>query len=337
MVLRLLSSALILLSFLSVAFAQSEGCKSVEIPVGIVNKNGETFRGLAAADFSGHAGKAVLTLKSMTIDDGPRRVVLVVDTSKKLSAETRKAEQALIQTILDAARPQDTLALITARGPQKVVKFGDERAAFIQALPQEGDSRHGKEAGVLDAAMQAIELFGAAKPGDSIIVIAADLEGNHNTNPKRLARALQDHRVRMFGLALGPVATTNPTRSGQSTTAWGLSLATPGIGQFTYDTGDEDFFPLTTNSGGLVFAAMNSDYRRTYSMKDPDLKARINQQARTIFNLIATYYRVELEPHPGDWSLQPSPEVRQAVPSMFLLYPHELGSCSGDAPIARSN
>lgn len=336
MVLRLLSSALILISFVSLGFAQSEGCKSVEIPVGIVNASGESYRGLSSADFSGHAGRVVLTLKSMTFDDGPRRIVLVVDTSKKLSAETRKAERALLETILDAARPQDTLALITARGPEKVVKFGEERAAFVQAVPQEGDSRRGKEAGVLDAAMQAIGLFGAPKPGDAIVLMAADLEGNHNTNPKRLAKALQEHRIRMFGLALGPVSTTNAALSGQSTTAWGLALATPVTGAKIYDTGDQDFYPLTKNSGGIVMGVMNSDDRQTYSMKDPKFEARIKQQARTVFNMIAAYYRVEMEPHPGDWNLEPSAAVRKAVPAMFLLYPHELGSCS-DSHMAKSN
>lgn len=227
------------------------------------------------------------------------------------------------------------MALITARGPEKTVKFGEERAAFLQALPQEGDSRHGKEAGVLDAAMQAIDLFGAAKPGDSIILIAADLEGNHNTNPKRLAKALQEHRVRLFGLALGPVSTSNPALSGQSTTAWGLSLATPGIGEIGYNTGDEDFFPLTTNSGGLVMGVVNVDYQHSYTLKDPKFEARVKQQARTVLNMIATYYRVELEPHSGDWSLLPSPSVRQAVPVMFLLYPREIGSCSSDSHMAQ--
>lgn len=335
MALHLLSSALMFLSFLSPASAQSEGCKSVEIPVGIVNGNGETFRGLGAEDFSGHAGKTVLPLKSMTFDEGPRRVVIVADTSKKISGDTRKVEQTLIQTILEAARPEDSLALITARGPQKVVKFGEERGAYLQALPQEGDSRHGKEIGVLDAAMQGIELFGDAKPGDAIILIAADLEGNHNTNARRLAKALQDHHVRLFGLALGPVSTGNPTLSGQSTTAWGLSLATPGVGEGGYNTGDQDFYPLTTNSGGLVMGVVNGDYQHSYSLKDPKFEARVKQQARSVVNMIATYYRVQMGPHSGGWSLEQSDSVRQAVPHMFLLYPRELGSCSSEPHMAQ--
>lgn len=336
MFLRFLSSALMSLGLVSAAFAQTGGCKSVEVPVGVVNANGESFRGLAPSDFSGRSGKAVLTLKSMTYDDGPRRVVLIVDTAKKLSGETRKAQRALIETILDSVRPQDSVALITARGPQRVVKFGEERAAFLQALPQEGDARHGKEIGVLDAVMQGIDLFGDQKPGDSIIVIAADLEGNHSTNAKRVGKALQEHRLRMFGLALGPVSTKNATVSGQSTTAWGLALATPATGSMIYDTGDEDFYPLTRDSGGVVMGVMNGDYRHTYSMKDPKFEARLKQQARTVFNMIASYYRVELDVHQGDWDLQPSDNLRKAVPVMFLLYPHELGSCVADSHIAQN-
>jgi hypothetical protein len=333
---RFLFSALMCLSLGSLTFAQSDGCKSVEVPVGVVNANGESFRGLSPSDFSGRAGRAVLPLKSMTYDDGPRRVVLVVDVAKKVSGETRKAERALIETILAAARPQDSLALVTARGPEKVVKFGEDRSQFLQALPDEGDARHGKEAGVLDAVMQAIELFGDAKPGDSIIVIAADLEGNHNANAKRVAKALQEHRIRMFGLALGPVSARNIAVSGQGTTAWGLATATPATGTMIYDTGDQDFYPLTKDSGGIVIGVMNGDYRHSYTMKDPKFEARVKQEARTVYNMVAGYYRVELEPHRGDWNLEASDNLRKAVPVMFLLYPHELSACSADSHIAKN-
>ena len=307
----------------------------MEVPVGIVNGNGESFHGLSAEEFSGRAGKASVTIKGMSFDSGPRRIVLVVDTGKKLSRETRMAEQTLVQTILNAARPQDNFAMVTARGPQHVVKFGEEHSAFIEALPEDTEAKHGKEQGVLDAVIQGINLFGEPKPGDSLVVIAADLGGNRTTNAKKIATALEEHHIRMFGLALGRVSTKNVAVSGQTTTAWGLAQSQSGVGDFIYDTGDEDFYPLTRDSGGLVLSVMNYDPRMTYSMKDPKFQARIKQQSLVLYNMIAGYYRVELETaRDGEWNFEPSAEVRKAVPNMFLLYPHKLTGCSASAHVA---
>src|SRR6185312_777669 len=157
--LRYFFCAAILASLSSATVAQNEGCKSLEVPVGIINGNGESFRGLSPGDFSAHSGRTGLTLRNMTYDDGPRRVVVIVDTSSKLSTDARKAEQTLVETIMDAKRPKDSVALTTARGPEHLVKFGDERQAYLQAVALEGGDKHGKEAGVLDAAMKGIELF----------------------------------------------------------------------------------------------------------------------------------------------------------------------------------
>jgi hypothetical protein len=61
------------------------------------------------------------------------------------------------------------------------------------------DNGKEKELGV----MAGMEWFGAPQLGDSIVVMAADMEGNHKTNAKLVARALEEKHIRMFGLALG--------------------------------------------------------------------------------------------------------------------------------------
>ena len=313
------------------ALAQVDSCKTTELPVGVVNPNGETYIGLNASSFSGHVGKFAVPVNSMSYDDGPRRIVLVVDQGKKLNADSRKAEQDMLAVLLGAARQQDSFALITARGPSHVVKFGEERSALSAAINDEGMGRHDKELGVMDAIVQAVDMFGESKPGDAIIVMAYDLEGNHGTNAKKVAKALEDHHVRLFGLALGLVGMKNMATSGQSTTAWGLSTATSAVGDVVYETGDPDFYPLTRNSGGIVVSVMNYDPKRTFSMKDPALQARVKQQAHTIFNMVSTYYRMQIDPprlgHSEEWNIEVADSVKKSVPHMFLLYPHQIGAC----------
>jgi hypothetical protein len=333
---RLFRLPVILIALSIGALAQGDSCKITELPVGVVNANGESFLGLNASYFTGRAGKILVPVKSMIYDDGPRRIVLVVDQGKKVNADTHKAEKDMLAVLLGSARAEDSFALITARGASHVVKFGEERTALTSALSDEGSGSHGKELGVMDAILQAVDMFGESKQGDAIIVLAYDLEGNHGANAKKVAKSLEDHHVRLFGLALGPVGTKNVALSGQSTTAWGLATATSAVGDVLYDTGDDNFYPLTRNSGGLVIAVMNYDPKRTFSMKDAALQAKVKLQARSLFNMVSTYYRMEIDPlrlgHSEEWNIEVGDSLRKSIPHMFLLYPHQLAACQ--APVS---
>jgi hypothetical protein len=330
---RVLTILSVLVALSSLSFSQQAACKSVEIPVGVISASGNVFRGLAAEDFTGHLQKKPIAVKALTYDDGPRRVLLVVDTSKKLSADTRKAETEMIQVLLAEAQPADTFGIMAARGPGQDVKFTADHAAITQALNQAGDGRRGKDSGVLDTVMVGIEWFGPPQPGDAIVVIAADLEGNHRSNAKLVAKALEDNHIRMFGLALGPVQTKSSVAGGMatSTISQGLAYTTPGVGDFVYDTGDEHFFPLTANSGGLVMSVMNGSSRRSYNMSDPRLLQEVRQKARSVSKMISAYYRMQIEPpqisHPEDWSLEINGAIQKQTQPMFVLYPHEIGPC----------
>jgi hypothetical protein len=312
--------------------AQQSACKGVEIPVSVFSVSGDVFRGLAAEDFVGRTQKKPVGVKSLSYDDGPRRILLVVDTNRKLNADTRRAEEEMIASILSAARPEDSFALLPARGPGREISFTVERPPITKALSQPAE-KSAKEPGVLDAVMAGIEEFGAPQNGDAIVVMAADLEGNHKANAKLVAKALEEHHIRMFGLALGPVATKNSVAGGSmtSTTSQGLAWTTPGVGDFVYETGDEHFFELTANSGGLVFAVMNGNPQRSYNLSDERLLLSVRQKAKAVAKLIAAYYRVEVEPpasgHQESWDLDISENIRKHSQPMFLLYPRVLGPC----------
>lgn len=318
----------------SLASAQQESCKAMEIPVGVINSLGESFRGLAPQDFLARAQKGSVTVKSMVYDDGPRRVLIVVDTGKKLSGNLRKAEVALVKTFVAAARPEDSLGLLSAHGPGGPVKFSDPRANIVDALAQETNSNEGKDRGVLDAVMQGAEWFSDPHPGDAILIIAPTTEGNHKTNAKAVAKALADRHIRLFGLALGPIQTRNSTTSMfyTSTTSQGLSLAQPSTGDLIYDTGDEDFYPLTSNSGGLVAAVVDPDSKQfSDKMDSPQIQQFVRSRALLVANAIDSFYRVMVEPQRAshqEWlNLDLTDAVRKNSPAMFLLYPHAVGPC----------
>jgi len=330
---RILTIVSVVLGLSSLSFSQQSACKAVEVPVGVISMTGDVFRGLAAEDFLGRVQKKQVAVKTLTYDDGPRRVLIIADTSKKLSGDSRKAEAELIQVLLASARPEDTFAILPARGPGQDVKFTADRNAITQALSQPGEGKRGKDPGVLDSVMTGIEWFGAPQAGDAIVVIAYDMEGNHKANARTVAKAMEAAHIRMFGLALGPVQTRSSVATSNitSTISQGLAESKPLVGDTVYITGDEYFFPLTANSGGLVLGVMNGNSYRSYNIADPRIMQEIRQKARSVSKMISAYYRMQIEPpqlsHPEDWTLEINGEMQKHTQPMFVLYPHELGPC----------
>src|SRR6478672_8240827 len=235
---RILTALNVVFVLSSLALGQESACKAAAVPVGVISPNGDVFRGLAAEDFVGHVQKRPVAVKNIAYDDGPRRILIVADVSKKLSADSRKAEDEMIKTLLASARPGDTFAIMPAHGPGQDVKFTEDHAAISQALGQLGDGKRGKDPGVLETVMVGIEWFGPPQPGDSIVVIAADMQSSRKANAKMVAKALYDNHIRMFGLALGPVQTKSSVAGGFTTTAssQGLAQEEPLVGEFVYET-----------------------------------------------------------------------------------------------------
>ena len=82
MVLRLTIILSVVLGFSSISYGQQAACKAVEVPVEVISVTGDIFRGLAAEDFIGHVQKKLVAVKSLTYDDGPRRVLIVVNQAR---------------------------------------------------------------------------------------------------------------------------------------------------------------------------------------------------------------------------------------------------------------
>jgi hypothetical protein len=95
-----------------------------------------------------------------------------------------------------------------------------------------------------------------------------------------------------------------------------------------YDGGDEDFYPLTRDSGGLVIGVMNPDVYRSYKLDDPAFESTVRKKARMLMGLAENYYRMRLDTNSdGALRLDISNGVHKIEPGMLLLYPHQLPIC----------
>ena len=313
------------------SLAQSQDCATSEIAVGVIKANGDPIQGLAAGDFTAQFKKQPLSIQSASYDSGARRILLVIDGDHKLSAEARKAEMAFGSAVISSAQPADSLALISARGVEREVKFGSDRAALLDALKESSSEQKEstKERGVLDAVAEGIAWFGEPRLGDSIIVVAMDLEGNHKTNYKSMAKLVEERRIRVFGVALGHLQLQNSTTGTQQLDREGFGYRDPGMPFYNSDA-DPNFFPFTVNSGGYI---VQEDTRRS-SVEFKVTEAKKQELEKTgamMSTLIDKVYALRIQnaglAHSEPWILSVSQAKLPGPSAAHVLYPHELSAC----------
>ena len=316
---------IILLATINVA-AQQSGCTTMDLPINVIKASGEAIQGLSASDFAVQVRKQSLLVESANYESAPRRILLVIDTTKKLVPDARKLEVEFASGIVSGAQPEDTFALLTARGITQEVKFGADRSELMKALKVLNDSAAesgdaGKQVGPLDAVAKGIGWFGEPRLGDSIVLMAADLDDNHKANPRGVAKLLSDHHIRLFGVALGRLPLTN------STTALFPSYGVPLI----MNTGDPNFLSLTVNSGGYVAPENTKAINMEFQLTEPK-KQQLQKTGALMAQLIDTFYDVRVKAstisHEEAATVNFNADKMGAMPGTHVLFPHEVSPCS---------
>ncbi len=330
MIYRLLTFAALLLAA-ACAVAEQPGCSSFDIPVNVLQANGNPVQGLSMQDFSLQAKKESVALESVSPQAGPRRIVFVIDTSRKLSPDAHRLEVEFANGILAAAQPDDTFGLLTARGITQTVKLGSDREAVkkaLEVLASAAAENGNGSAGPLDAVMEAASWFEQPQLGDAIVLMAADLEGNHKTNPKNIAKLLLDHRIRLFGVALGFLQLNNSVSAGMALDHDGFGYRQPGMPLHTSEA-DANFLPLSVDSGGYVAPEntrlVNVEFKLTETKKQ-----QIEKTGELMAKLIDSFYafHVKAPSRPEPLTVSLSPGKVQALPGAHILYPHNVAACN---------
>lgn len=176
------TGALVVLSAALAAGAQAPGCTVV---AGVISSQyghygtvlWEPRHGVSLESFVARDGRQRLPVWSVREDMGPRRIALVLVFDRGwATAEHGAFSEALrsaAEAIFDRARPEDSLALLTAVGPRIAVPFGSApgvlRAAVTRLSPS--PTPLGRADSVLNALLEAADWFGAPEPGDAILLI----------------------------------------------------------------------------------------------------------------------------------------------------------------------
>lgn len=312
--------------------------QACDLPVDVVGvekgkTNGGIIRGLQASDLAVTVkGNDHVSVGSLTYDAGPRRIVFVIDTARELSSDARKAEAQIADYILAHARPMDSFALITARGTAREVKFEQGRDAVKEAVQDLSNDPKEKSngLGVLDAVERGIEWMGSPKPGDSIFLLVMDSEGNHKTNAKKVAQELEDHHIRLFGMAFGFVNMNSTVKSYQDFSRLGLGESKPLTGEIQMSNGDQALAPLILNTGGFLHALDTLDERRVF--KPAESMPVLQQTGMQFYQLIAEYYHLKVNApgHLANWKVNLSSAGLEKWTPYLSVYPQTVNSCRGE-------
>lgn len=292
----------------------------------MVDHRGNLLSGATAKDFTIQVRKQTLPIESLTYETGPRRILFIADTGRHLPGEVRKMEYALMTHLLTTARTGDTFALLTARGALRQVRFDAGKDAVSKAVQDLSmDAKEGTKAGaMLDTIAEGLSWFGAAKPGDAILLMTdqlvpyesgAQFRGGHafdirglNENSKitfkALTQSLAAHQVRAFGVQFSGIMHD----------------------AYTYQATDENLLGLCLGSGGYVIVdamAPFGGYQLTSARID-DLQKKVYQ----LSGAIAEFYVVQVKPPAGaekqQWKIELASDLRQ---NTFALYPRWFGAC----------
>ena len=308
--------------------AEQPGCDSKDVAVAVIKANGDPVEGLSPSDFVAQMKKQPVAIQSANYQSGDRRILIVMDATHELSQDARGAEVEFASALISSAQPGDSLALITARGSTPEVKFGADRSALLHAVSDNGQEQKGGHLGVLDAVAEGISWFGEPKVGDSIVVLALNLEGNHKTNPRSVVKMLEEHRIRLFGVSFGHLQLANQTVGTMSTGREGMGYVDQGIPQGSA-MGDANFLPLSVNSGGYIVPQDSLAQLHQFKLTDGK-KKELQKTASTMVLVVDKFYVVHLQnapAHTEQWTVSLTQPKVQSLPGSHVLYPHDLGAC----------
>jgi von Willebrand factor type A domain len=190
------------------AAAQGGSCFSRSVPVSISTNQGQSVASLGPADFKASLYHKQIKVLSIAVDDGPRRVLLVLDASGSMTrnrAEWNSLLDVAVQ-VLNSMRDRDQAALLVFGSKvDQTLPFTNDRTTLLRAIadfrdPGRYDPKERRQTALWDALNDGMALFGEPRDGDAVYVIS---DGDDNDSKSRPA-VLEPFAARFRFFALIP-------------------------------------------------------------------------------------------------------------------------------------
>lgn len=312
---------LLFISFLACAAparGQDASCLQREVPVIVQDKNGTPVAGITASDLNGKFRDMPVQILSVTVDDHPRQIVILLDASGSMNdLESGKWQITLriIADLLASIRQQDSVSLMIFSGDvDEVMGAAQGREAILKRLRELSPGKKSlpkwsRTTAIWDAILKAISSPQPLRSGD-VIYLVSDADDNASRKKhSEVRRKLLEHGIRIFSFLL-------PS------------------GPFARAEDSEDVIGLARKTGGISILISPKEFAFTgpvFTLRKEELLGVERMLAGQI-NLISRTYLVEIRlPVQVDkfrsWNLSPSRSAGEWRKGATLSYPSELVPC----------
>jgi hypothetical protein len=316
----------VLSSCCEIVGAQTEPCTHRTIIASLTNRDWAPITGVQRDDLVGEFRGKSIQLLSLTPDEGPRRIAILLDASGSLTeAQTEPAPWylavALASHIVEAKLEHTELALIIFNERIiEVLDFDSGQAKLAERLRKIGSDPNYKKLNVKgktalwDAADEALGRLGRSNATREIYAITDGGDNASRTKEKELHHRLAESRTRMFATILqAPIQ--NRARTPEE-------LEGPqALQEMVTQSGGVVFGPVLQTRNGVFFGGLD----RTRELKLTDALANFYRSMQSGF-------RVEIEiPQPSNrwspWKLGLSKPARTRFKGYQLGFTSEISPC----------
>jgi len=296
---------------------------TVDVPAGLSTRGGNLIRDVSATAFA--PGTKDVRVQSMAFDQGPRRIIFVVQRGPKMKATEYALATAILERILEGGtRTEDRFGLVTVGPGGSSVPLGTSPDSILtQARTLFGQKASGKSTGVLDGVQQALDSFGEPQTGDAVYVFAGEdrFDDDHAKFDKVMAE-LWRRKTRVFGFLFGYVV------AGEYSGMW--TGAQNGF-SWTFLSYQDNLYYLAFGSDGSLQIENTKGSLQTYQL-NPQRTAQVAQFGYQMYGSIIDLYRLTVmrrpSPKASDWKLDVSDDLRKQHRDAIVLYPRRLPGCS---------
>src|SRR5882762_4694768 len=197
-------AAVLILGLLGAApvWTQQDSCQTRTVPVSIMSDDGSPLPDINDAAFEGsYRGKSV-RINSVAIDQRPRRVLLLLDTSGSFTDKLDWAFNVANDTLEHIPLPTEIGLVSFANTVERAVPPTPDRTEIrneIKSLRSTQKQGRGQTA-LRDAIRDSVKVLDSQQVGDVIFAITDGGDNKSKTEPRELIQILVTAGIRLFVL-----------------------------------------------------------------------------------------------------------------------------------------
>jgi len=304
-------------------------CDVTHVPVTVVLPDGRAILGLKPTDIGVEVNRSPVAVTGASMDDAPRRIVLVMDPDRRLGQTMWDAQVDAARYLLQRVREQDHLGLVFAHMNRQPIAIGttdDVIAAEVDAVSKERKQKFVASRTVVQTIEDATLLFRTPQYGDAMILMAGDADDQEGVTQggAQAGEILMAHGIRLFVMQFGMIIagsySTQIVRGGPN----GFSVS-------SFSSPNRDHLGyVSQTTGGLVQIVGGYDPQHEFELNDA-MRQKVEWMVYHAYAYAAQFYDVTLHANPvrlgKKWKLDLTTAIRAKQPSAELFYPQEVKTC----------